>query len=168
MKKSVFFLLEFVVAGLLGVWASSWSSDIVTISSTQPLPFDHKIHRFSCTVCHSYAKKTDQAGIPGVETCMQCHQREKERKVTPLTDKIREFAAKGGRLKWVKFTSVPDHVHFSHKRHTHFGRVTCKECHGNIEQSTMSSLVIKVPTTDACKDCHEKRNVSNDCTNCHR
>jgi hypothetical protein len=38
-------------------------------------------------------------------------------------------AIQQGGFSWKKLTSVPQHVFFSHRRHTKFGRLECSVCH---------------------------------------
>lgn len=43
----------------------------------QPINFSHKIHagvnKIDCQYCHDSARRSKQSGIPGANTCMNCH-----------------------------------------------------------------------------------------------
>ncbi|MBI4616803.1 MAG: cytochrome c3 family protein [Planctomycetes bacterium] len=162
--------LETVVAAALGLTLARVQENRpgVTVMAEEPLPFDHAPHRFQCTVCHAGALSQAEAGLPGVETCLACHNKEDERKPGPQTDSIRELATRGEDLVWLKYTNVPDHVYFSHVRHTVVARLECQACHGDMARSSRDSMEIVVPTMDACMDCHEEKGVTDDCAACHR
>ena len=130
--------------------------------------FDHAVHRFQCTVCHAGATSKVQAGLPGVDTCMKCHNSRDERKPGPLTDRIREADSKGEAIQWLKYTKVPGHVYFSHLRHGRIGKVECRECHGDVGRSTMKDLEVVEQTMNACMGCHEERGASLACLGCHK
>src|SRR3970040_1904102 len=85
----------------------------------QPIPSPHTIHvsklSLPCNFCHIYVDRSRHAGAPALETCMSCHraiatEREEVRKLT------RHYAEKRPVL-WVRVSSWPEHVYFSHKRH---------------------------------------------------
>ena len=44
----------------------------------QPIPFSHNIHAgelgMDCQYCHVEARKSKHAGVPPIQTCMNCHQ----------------------------------------------------------------------------------------------
>jgi len=46
-------------------------------SPTQPIAFSHRLHagdnHVPCLYCHTGAERSRHAGVPAVETCMNCH-----------------------------------------------------------------------------------------------
>jgi hypothetical protein len=112
----------------------------------QPIGFSHYIHAtqlsMDCQYCHSEARKSIYAGVPPVQTCMNCHSKVK----TELAEvkKIHHFycgkekcgpddvGQTGTPIEWNKVHDLPDYVHFAHNRHVQAG-VNCTECHGQVQ-----------------------------------
>lgn len=134
----------------------------------QPYKFNHAAHRImACIRCHEGAEDGIKATLPSAETCLNCH------KSSPNSDQ-EEVAAwdasiqKGG-FQWKKMTSVPDHVFFSHRRHTKLGKLSCVTCHGDVQDKTVPpSLPLIRIKMDLCIDCHQQRGESDDCARCHK
>lgn len=79
---------------------------------TQPIAFSHELHagtlKVPCAYCHSGAARSRVAGIPSVETCMDCHRVTKTD--SPEIKKLTEVYASGRPLEWQRVHSLPDHV----------------------------------------------------------
>ncbi|MBI4466242.1 MAG: cytochrome c3 family protein [Acidobacteria bacterium] len=139
-------------------------------SPRQPLRYNHAVHianGMGCVDCHAGGRDQERATLPGLDTCLMCHQEA----VTESSEeeKIRAFAAAGREIPWAQATRVPRHVYFSHRRHVALGGLECVDCHGAMETRTEPPRYPVGPTTmDACLDCHEQRKVDNDCNRCHR
>lgn len=163
----------------------------------QPIAFNHKKHaqnRVTCEVCHPLYKDYPGAGIPGVKTCIRCHEEVIYR--MPEKDKIQEYRELGSEIPWLRiyrikpdiygldrlFYGVPkkvldnvyggeDPIYFSHRRHTTIGKVECRECHGDVAnmEKPITQRAIKIEM-DRCMSCHKekKEKVSIDCADCHR
>ncbi len=122
----------------------------------------------ACVECHRYAETHARATIPNIEVCVGCHSQE------PLGDSVEEskvidYVARGAKIPWTKIYRLPDHVFFSHRRHTAIARIDCATCHGKVEEMSGPIEKQNVPISmDRCMDCHEKHDVDNDCTRCHR
>jgi hypothetical protein len=59
------------------------------------------------------------AGRPSIKTCLSCHTTSSEKKEKkPEMDKLLEFGKKGEEISWKRIYDLPDHVFFSHRRHT--------------------------------------------------
>ena len=166
--RAALFVLEALVAGAIGLLLGESARPGVPVAGEQPLRFDHRTHPISCETCHAGATGGVRAGLPAVQTCMECHGASAERKVSPLTDKVREAQAAGRPIAWKVFTRLPSHVFFSHRRHTTVGKIACVDCHGQIGSSTMQGMRIQIHTMDSCMECHERKGVTNDCAACHR
>lgn len=80
----------------------------------QPIHFSHKIHagenEIHCQYCHLYARRSIVAGVPSVQTCMNCHKL--IRKEKPEIQKLLEYWEKKEPIPWVKVYDLPDFVHF--------------------------------------------------------
>ncbi len=135
----------------------------------QPIAFNHKKHHdqgIECASCHPHFKAETFSGLPGIETCLECHK-------DPLTEspeeqKIRKIQREGKPLRWKRLYGQPDHVFFSHRRHVVLGGIACQTCHGEIGQSEKppSRPWVRM-TMKWCMDCHAKARVTNDCLACH-
>ena len=71
------------------------------------------------------------AAIPPTETCMNCHQR--VRTTSVKLEPIRQSAATGEPVEWIKVHDLPDYVYFNHSAHVTRG-IGCVSCHGRIDQ----------------------------------
>lgn len=134
----------------------------------QPLEFPHDIHvgkEIACEFCHEGVDKGSKAGIPGVRTCMICHEaiatdRPRIQQITALRDK-------GQDIPWQRVYgfSGEDHVRFDHAPHIR-AKVECANCHGNVGGMTVAQPVVE-HTMRFCVDCHNERKASIDCLTCH-
>jgi len=63
------------VVTALVLWFIQWW---LNHTPAQPIAFSHKVHvgqmQISCYFCHTGVLKSDYAGVPSVQDCMQCHQ----------------------------------------------------------------------------------------------
>lgn len=111
----------------------------------QPVAFSHKTHAgtlgVACLYCHHGAEKSDVAGVPSTNICMNCHGavRKAAGQAGPSPEIAKVVAAwerradpKGPRLEWVRIHSLPGFVHFSHRVHVN-NEVRCQECHGPVQ-----------------------------------
>jgi len=118
----------------------------------QPIQFSHNVHAdtlgMQCEFCHSEARKSLHAGIPPVQTCMNCHQQVKTDSAE--VKKIHNFFCgkdkclptdngdNGQPIPWQKVHDLPDYVHFAHNRHVQAG-LECTECHGQVQLQGMKA-----------------------------
>jgi hypothetical protein len=137
----------------------------------QPIAFNHLWHtqdlQLTCDFCHEYVRQGAHSGLPSEETCAMCHS-------TPQGDseeaaRVTELLEAGEPLVFKKLFGLPDHVFYTHRRHVVIGEVECAQCHGDIA-NTESPPERPLVTVDMafCMDCHTERDVTNDCTACHR
>ena len=139
-------------------------------SATQPIRFNHSKHTkdlgLPCTTCHLYAETGARATIPNIEVCRMCH-------TTLLTEseeeaRLVEYIQAGEPIPWRKVYWVPEHVHFSHRRHTSVAEIPCETCHGAIgERSSPVTRRLVNITMDGCVSCHRDAGASDDCISCH-
>ena len=135
----------------------------------QPIAFNHKIHTevLECETCHEFARTGAHSGLPGLSTCLECH----EEPVTESAEerKIVELAAAGGEQVFRKLFRLPDNVFYTHRRHVGIAEIECATCHGSIAQTTSPPPIPLVRITmDFCIDCHRASGASEGCIGCHR
>ena len=151
----------------------------------QPIPFNHKLHagdrQIPCKYCHSSADRSPVAGVPPVNTCMNCHSR--VGKTEPI-QKIRDAFKNNKPIVWTKVHDLPDYVRFSHKVHMHAkgadgkALLACQTCHGPVE--TMGTAEQWAPLQMGwCIECHNRvkipatkdkaavKNAPTSCNTCH-
>ena len=137
---------------------------------SQPIAFSHQLHveelGSDCTDCHQHVLTGARATIPGIEVCADCH--EEAQTESPAEARLVEYVQAGESIPWLKVTTVPDHVYFSHRRHAAIAEIACETCHGNVGQMTEPVVRPAVAMSmDHCMDCHEETGASNDCIWCH-
>lgn len=137
----------------------------------QPISFNHAKHvgdlGIECSTCHEYYETSEHSGLPGMETCLGCHEE-------PQTDSSEEAklvaaGASGQDLEFRKLFRMPAHVFYSHRRHVAIAKLECTTCHGDVAATEVppERPLVRV-TMDFCVDCHERDGISGDCTACHQ
>lgn len=160
-KKLIFIL----VCGLV-IWAVTTYGN-----SPQPIAFNHKLHitevDMDCPDCHLYVTNNRKATLPEGEVCLDCHseavgESAEEQKLVSLLESEIEF-------QWQRVYVLPEHVYFSHFRHVTLGQIGCTECHGDMKKLTTppDKPAVDIIDMDNCMDCHEERQINNDCLTCH-
>lgn len=137
----------------------------------QPIAYNHAKHveenAMACLDCHQHAEESARASIPNIQVCRDCH----EEAMTESENEIAlvDFITGNKMIPWRQVYTVPDYAYFSHRRHVKVGKLECTVCHGEVGKLTEPMTQPHVEITMAwCIDCHEERNVSNDCYACHR
>ena len=120
----------------------------------QPVPFSHRLHAgelgMDCRYCHTTVEKSGHAAIPSTNICMNCHDRIHPE--SPKLEKVRESAATGEPIPWVRVHDLPDFVFFNHSAHVQKG-VGCIECHDRVDQMEVVEQA-KPLSMGWCLDCH--------------
>ena len=136
----------------------------------QPIAFNHQKHiqnHLACVTCHPLSEQYARAGMPGVKTCVRCHEDVIYRK--PEKDKIQSYYRSNQEIPWQRVYRVKSHAYFSHRRHTAIAKLNCVECHGQVadydKPITQPFMEIKM---NNCLACHEEKQASVDCVDCHR
>ena len=120
----------------------------------QPVPFSHRLHAgelgMDCRYCHNTVERAAHAAVPPTATCMNCHAM-----IATDSEKlalVRESAATGSPIPWVRVHDLPDYVYFDHSIHLAKG-ISCVSCHGRVD--TMD-VVTQVETLSMswCLECH--------------
>jgi hypothetical protein len=158
------YLLPALVAVIVAV---GWIFALPSAPLAQPIAFNHAKHApIGCVVCHRGAEAGARAGIPQGDVCARCHATAPGRVVS---DAAWSDIAGGKRIAWLRVNRLPDHVHFSHERHTVSGQLACESCHGDMRQRSAPPARAQtrlVMTT--CLQCHRREGASEDCAGCHR
>jgi len=156
-------LPAYILLGVLGLVSSLvfvfyyWFSPKnleVGYAPVQPIPYSHQLHAgelgIDCRYCHNGVETQAVAGIPSVETCMNCHSQVK--KDSPDIVKLREHFVSGEPVEWVKVHQLPDYVYFDHSAHVNKG-VSCLDCHGRVDQMPVVHQVESL-SMSWCLECH--------------
>jgi nitrate reductase gamma subunit len=147
------FLVLFVTGALRRVGVSQG------YAPPQPIAFSHRLHagtyQVPCLYCHFAAETSRHAGIPPSGVCMNCHAQ--IRAASAEVWKLREAAAQGRALSWVKIHNLPDFVYFNHSQHV-TGCIACQRCHGPVETMDRVRQVAPLPM-GWCLDCHRQEGV---------
>lgn len=138
---------------------------------TQPIEFNHQKHvrqvGLECSICHEYYATGNHSGLPSLATCQGCHQEA----VTKSAEeqKLLTLIASDPQPRFKKLFRLPDHAYYSHRRHVIAGKLPCDTCHGAIADTTAPprSPLVRI-TMDTCVRCHAAKNVTTECTACHR
>lgn len=144
----------------------------------QPINFSHKIHagenKIACMYCHFAAEKGRHAGIPPVELCMNCHT--KIRPDSPEIAKVKKALDEEKTIEWKKVNHFPDYAYFNHSQHVQVGKISCQECHGQVQDMTIVQQK-KELNMGWCLDCHRSKGIAppddhkskagGDCARCH-
>jgi len=136
----------------------------------QPILFNHEKHvselELECSTCHEYYETGRHAGLPSLDTCMQCH--DDPQVDNPEIKKILELSSAGEERPFRKLFKLADHAFYSHRRHAAIESIPCETCHGGIAATTTppERPFVRI-TMDFCIDCHEKQGATLDCTHCH-
>jgi hypothetical protein len=120
----------------------------------QPIPYSHRLHagtmKIPCQYCHTGAAKSRHAGVPAVETCMNCHRVTK--KDSPAIQKLTAIYESGRPLEWKRIHWLPDHVYFDHRPHVN-GGIACQTCHGEIQKMDVVYQNMSMRMSN-CLGCH--------------
>lgn len=144
----------------------------------QPLPFRHDLHAGSkrgiaCAYCHRGVHQGDQAGVPSLPECMDCHAVVRGQAAGEHAGEVDRLVAAWGEgrsphaIRWARIWNMPRHVRFSHAPHGRAG-VGCEACHGKVEEMAVLPRTAP-PTMGGCVECHRRpdKPAPTDCTTCH-
>ncbi len=140
----------FIIIGVVAILTlvASVGYSLLPSPIIQPIQINHKIHleseppegqeKITCQTCHKYYDTRIMAGRPFIKTCLSCHATSSEKKEKkPELDKILEYDKRGEEISWKRIYDIPDHVFFSHRRHTRLPKYPAE---GGTEGSVAVSL----------------------------
>ena len=142
-----------------------------TAPIAQPVGFNHLRHtqelKLGCDVCHKYVRTGAHPGLPDRETCAICH-------AAPLgtseeAAQFTELVQSGEPIRFNKLFRLPSHVFYTHRRHVTVAGLECTKCHDGIAstEEPPERPLVKIDMA-FCIRCHREREVTTDCTACHR
>ncbi len=161
----------------------------------QPIAYRHDIHAgdptkkthdglpqygIDCQYCHTGVTTSKKAGVPSMNTCMNCHIAVGYGK--PGVDKLKKFYSEKKPLEWVRIHNMQDFVRFAHAPHIKEllkpgqpTKTACVACHGDVASMEVVEQV-KSLNMGFCVNCHrdyrneaayKKHGVNTDCNTCH-
>lgn len=120
----------------------------------QPVAYSHQQHPgllgVDCRYCHNTVERAAYAAVPPTQTCMNCHTRIFPDKESLLL--VRESAATGLPIPWIRVHDLPQYVYFNHSAHVDRG-VGCVSCHGRVDKMPVVEQVAPL-TMHWCLSCH--------------
>lgn len=145
--------LALVVPLFVGYYFSPEYTD-VGYQPAQPVPFSHRLHagelQLDCRYCHAQVERAAVASVPPTKVCMNCHNLVARDKATLAV--IRDSAASGHPVEWVRVHKVPEYAYFDHSVHVNAG-VGCSSCHGDVR--SMEVVTQQEPLSMGwCLECH--------------
>ncbi len=131
----------------------------------QPVEFSHRRHAelgLECEVCHPMVDG-EQAGIPQIEDCLNCHRSSDSSK--PAFRSLFDHEKSKKPIAWTRVYLLPYFVFFGHKGHQS-AKDGCETCHGSV---ATRDLLWKERETSmkSCVECHKANQASLSCTFCH-
>jgi class III cytochrome C family protein/cytochrome c7-like protein len=160
------FVICFVAAAAVGFVTGEFRSP----STDQPIAFNHKKHvvdnQIGCSTCHTGFESEMFAGLPDADTCSTCHAEPQGKSAEEA--KLVRMLHDQKPLIWNSVFREPSHVFYSHRRHVVTAQIKCERCHGDFAQVTSPPRSMRRLKMADCIACHQERNVSVECTTCHR
>jgi hypothetical protein len=146
-----------LIAAVTLAWAGVIRSPYLTeedVVRDQPVQFSHRHHvsalGIDCRYCHTSVERTDFAGIPSTQTCMNCHKQVWAD--SPMLEPVRASWANKQPIRWTRVNDVPDFVYFDHSIHVYKG-IGCESCHGRVDQMPLTRKAESFHM-EWCLDCH--------------
>lgn len=198
MDPKIFKALKYgtpVVITVLAAWIIWAPPARIGFAPEQPIAYRHDIHAgvagqktfdgkeqygIDCQYCHTGVTQSNKAGVPSMNTCMNCHMSVGYGK--PGVEKLKKFYEKKTPLEWVRVHNMPDHVRFPHAPHIkrllkdgQDTKTACLQCHGDVSKMKVVEQV-KSLNMGFCVDCHrdyrneteyKNHGVSINCNTCH-
>jgi len=139
----------------------------------QPMRFSHIAHEkdAECTACHLYADTLATAGTPTLSDCLDCHEGIQSKRPDDKREEARleTYAKQKREIPWIPLPRLTSDVYFSHRQHVALSKIKCDVCHGGIAKTGALPSERAVDFTMGwCMKCHERREASLDCLDCHR
>ncbi len=150
-------ILGIVTTGAVAIliWrAATGEPNALNAPVEQEIPFSHKHHvhddGIDCRYCHTSVETSSFAGIPAVESCMNCH----SQLFTDAPILAPLIAAWRGQktLRWKRVHQLPDFVYFNHGIHVNKG-IGCSSCHGRVDRMPLMRRVESLEM-QWCLECH--------------
>ncbi len=134
----------------------------------QPIAFSHARHAgslgISCLYCHYGAERSDVAGVPAVNVCMNCHGALRKlsgaKEPSPAIAQVvsvweTRASSAPATICWIRVHQLPDYVHFSHRAHV-LDNIQCQECHGPAQTMERMRQAASL-SMGWCINCHRQQ-----------
>ena len=174
----LFFIIGFAVSLVVG-WGIF--PKLLYSQKNQPVEFNHVLHNEEvgdgCESCHYFREDGTFAGIPTLESCMECHEEamgesEAEEKL------IEEYVTPEREIPWLVYSRQPACVYFPHSAHVLKAEMACETCHGDIGESDHLKVYEENRITGYSRDIWGKNMIGlkkntwdrmkmDDCSACH-
>ncbi len=131
----------FFIIGLAASLIFGWIvfPEFLYCEKKQPIDFNHVLHMEEvddgCESCHYFRDDGTYAGTPKLEQCTDCHE-EMQGDTRDEEILVEQYVATDTEVPWLSYSRQPDCVFFSHAAHVKLAKMECKECHGDIGEST--------------------------------
>ena len=130
-----------------------------------------------CESCHYFREDGSFAGIPTLESCMECHE-EALGESEAEENFIQDYVYPEREIPWLVYSKQPACVYFSHAAHVLKGGMDCKTCHGDIGESDHLKVYEENRITGYSRDIWGKNMIGlkkntwdrmkmDDCAECH-
>ena len=160
------FAVSFIAAAAIGFMTGGFRPP----STDQPIAFNHRKHvvenQLDCSTCHTSYETETFSGLPDAGICSTCHSEPQGKSAEEA--KLVRMLKEGRPLVWNSLYREPPHIFYSHRRHVVKAGIKCDRCHGNFAVITSPPRSVSRLKMADCIGCHEERNVSVECTTCHR
>ena len=160
------FVVTFIAAAATGFVTGGFRPPSVD----QPIAFNHQRHvvenEIGCSTCHTSYESETFSGLPQADICAMCHSEPQGK--TAEEAKLVKLLGKQRPLVWNSLFRQPAHIFYSHQRHVVKAQIRCERCHGNFAMTTSPPRSVKRLKMSDCIACHMEKNVSVECTACHR
>ena len=138
----------------LVLYAMSPVTTSVGYQPVQPVPYSHRLHagelQIDCRYCHASVEVSAVANVPPTQTCMNCHRT--VARTSELLQKVRDSAASGRPMRWVRVHKLPEYAYFDHHAHVRAG-IGCVSCHGHVEEMDVVRQAQPL-SMGWCLECH--------------
>jgi hypothetical protein len=157
-RLSVFGAFAFILILLMLLWAFMRSSYYTAqdVERQQPVQFSHEHHvlddGIDCRYCHTSVETSAFAGIPPVQTCMNCHS--EIFRDSPYLAPVRDSFRTGDPIRWTRVHKIADFAYFDHSIHVNKG-VGCSTCHGRVDRMPLIRQVVSLQM-EWCLGCHRQ------------
>jgi hypothetical protein len=174
----LFFIIGFALSLVVG-WGIF--PKLLYSQKHQPIEFNHVLHQEEvsdgCESCHYFREDGSFAGIPSLESCMECHEEalgesEAEEKF------IEEYVTPEREVPWLVYSKQPACVYFPHAAHVLTAEMACETCHGDVGESDHMKVYQENRITGYSRDLWGKNMIGlkkntwdrmkmDDCSACH-
>jgi hypothetical protein len=175
---TLFFIIGFALSLVVG-WGIF--PKLLYSQKHQPVEFNHVLHNEEvsdgCESCHYFREDGSFAGIPTLESCMECHE-EALGESEAEEHFVQNYVFPEREIPWLVYSKQPPCVYFSHAAHVIKGGMDCKTCHGDIGESDHLKVYEENRITGYSRDIWGKNMIGlkkntwdrmkmDDCAECH-